>query len=781
MTVPAPDEAKSRAASTPRSSPYQGLVPFEEADAEWFFGRDNSREVVLDSLRAYRVSILYGESGVGKSSLLQASVLIWLRQEARAGPVGGATPELLAVAFSDWSVEDPLAALKHAVSEAAREYLPAGAADAPAGGLADELGWWAEQLGCEIFVILDQLEELFLYHGSDAGGRALEDDLVAAFRRRAGAANFLLSIREDALAKLDRLQRRLPDLLDNLVRIDHLDDDAAREAIERPLEHWNSVTNSDVTIEPALVEQILVQVQAGKMLVPSVGGAGHVTATGAKRRIETPYLQLVLARIWHEERAAGSNVLRLETVERLGGAERIVRTHLDDVLDRFSWRDRKVAAVALRYLVTPSGTKIALQSEDLAAYTGVPADRLGRVLALLAGEARILRSVSDGAYEIYHDVLAAAVLDWRRRYEQRRSNGVVARTVLLAIAAVIVAITAAMYEGRVLGGLEDATVDARFSIRGNERPPDNIVIVGIDNATFAHLRMQWPFRRAVHGRLIHWIAADGAKAIAFDVQFSQASPNGEGDDVALLNAIDNARGRTVFSTSENLPNGNVAFLGSAQGTKLLLLDGSRPGQGRLPSDGAGMIRQVPYSEDGLKTLSVATVEVATNHDVPSRQFGGTSATIDYVGRRGTTPTIPYWKVFQRRFAPGTFRGKIVVVGATTPSLQDIHATPTDSAMPGVEIQANAINTIFRGVPLRRRPGVDIPLIVLLGVIVPMASLFLRPIVVAAVAVVFACGFVTGAQIAFNHDVLLAVAYPLLALILTTVAVLTWRGRTRRLT
>ena len=45
-----------------------------------------------------------------------------------------------------------------------------------------------------------------------------------------------------------------------------------------------------------------------------------------------------------------------------------------------------------------------------------------------------------------------------------------------------------------------------------------------------------------------------------------------------------------------------------------------------------------------------------------------------------------------------------MVGATAPSLQDLHPTPTDGLMPGAEIQANAIETVLRGLPASRRPG-----------------------------------------------------------------------------
>src|SRR5439155_3198918 len=124
-------------------------------------------------------------------------------------------------------------------------------------------------------------------------------------------------------------------------------------------------------------------------LVSGAGGAARVQRAGSEPRIEAPFLQLVLMRIWDEEHAVGSRLMRLETLERLGGAERIVRTHLDQVLDTFSRRERNIAAKAFRFLVTPSGTKIALQPNDLAAYAGVRPERLEPVLAALAGEPRI--------------------------------------------------------------------------------------------------------------------------------------------------------------------------------------------------------------------------------------------------------------------------------------------------------------------------------------------------------------------------------------------------------
>jgi adenylate cyclase len=115
-----------------------------------------------------------------------------------------------------------------------------------------------------------------------------------------------------------------------------------------------------------------------------------------------------------------------------------------------------------------------------------------------------------------------------------------------------------------------------------------------------------------------------------------------------------------------------------------------------------------------------------------------------------------------------FKGKIVVVGATASNLQDIHATPTDSLMPGPEIHANAIDTILRNFPLSSAPGwFNILLIVLLGGTVPLVTLRLGARAATGSALVFAAVFVVAVQLAFNSGTVVSFVYPLGALIISS--------------
>ena len=384
------------------TSPYKGLNAFDdsELDALLFFGREREREIVVANLIASRLTVLYGPSGVGKSSLLRASVARSLR-ELPEGP--------LVLVFSRWS-EDPAAALAEAIGHVGGD---------GAGGTALEALERA-QADRDVYLVLDQAEEYFLYHADDRGAGSFAETLPAVLTSPY-RINVLISLREDSLAKLDRFTGRIPGLFANTLRLDRLDRQAARAAVTRPVERFAELTGESVAVHDVLVERVLDEVGTGR-IETALGGLGAVEGGGDEARIEAPYLQLVMQRIWDEERAEGSDTLRAETLERLGGAQHIVEEHLEGALEELEPEQKDIAARFFNHLVTPSGTKIAHEVADLADFGRVPLDELQPVLDTLA-DRRILRSLEEGGdvrYEIFHDVLAQPVLAWRTRHRTER-------------------------------------------------------------------------------------------------------------------------------------------------------------------------------------------------------------------------------------------------------------------------------------------------------------------------------------------------------------------------
>jgi WD40 repeat protein len=200
---------------------------------------------------------------------------------------------------------------------------------------------------------------------------------------------------------------------------------AGEAAIVGPVRRYNALIDSDevVDVEPSLVADVLDEVTAGRVEL-SVAGRGVAAGGTDEGRIEAPYLQLVLARLWEVESERGSRTLRQATLRELGGAERIVEDHLERAMAALSPREKGAAAAMYNFLVTPSGTKIAHGVHDLAGYASVDESEAFQVLRRLSDE-RIVRASSENGpattrYEIFHDVLADAVLGWRARFEADR-------------------------------------------------------------------------------------------------------------------------------------------------------------------------------------------------------------------------------------------------------------------------------------------------------------------------------------------------------------------------
>jgi WD40 repeat protein len=412
------------------SGPYKGLTYFTEADAAFFFGREAERDLIIADLKASSLSLVYGQSGVGKSSLLRAGVAAAAREEARSDFARFGNAEFVPVVFANWR-DDPLEGLARAIGAAAEEFaVPGEGPPVAAGSLVEVIEAAAKRTQASILVVLDQFEEYFLYHRSDRGPQAFSEQFAEAVNKAGLPAGFLVAMRDDALAQLDVFRGRIPKLFSSYRRVHPLSKKAAKQAIVRPIEEYNRLvgTGEQISVEDELVTAVVSQVASGQVKLDSVG-AGALDGAG-QDAVEAPYLQLVMSRLWQEETDQGSRTLRLSTLEALGGAQKIVRGHLDATLGALAEGDQEVAADVFHHLVTPSGTKIAHAVADLVDYTGWPEEKVATVLERLGeGGTRIVRPVQPPAgqegpprYEIFHDVLAPAVLDWRGRHEKEAAQ-----------------------------------------------------------------------------------------------------------------------------------------------------------------------------------------------------------------------------------------------------------------------------------------------------------------------------------------------------------------------
>ena len=411
------------------TSPFVGLTSYAQENAPFFFGRDAEQRVLISNLRASRLTLLYAQSGAGKSSVLRAGAAAKLAELARRSVEQRGFARYIPVVFSSWR-DEPTGELIAEIEKAIAPFLPE---PSPPGRTLERLDEVIEAAsnaaGATLLVVLDQFEEYFLYRPREAHDGRFADELAACINRAGLHANFLISIREDAYSGLgDLFQGRIRNVYSNYLHLEHLTRESAREAIEKPITSFNELhpTEVPVEIESGLVDVILGQLGPDQF-APDQGGIGRLTGrNGSDLRggeIAASYLQLVMKRLWETEVTRGSRTLHRATLEELGGAQTIVRTHVDRALDDLPEEAREAAVDIFHHLVTPSGTKIALAASDLAEYTGRPAAESSTLLERLASsDTRILRPVppppgQEGGtrYEISHDLLAPAILDWGGR------------------------------------------------------------------------------------------------------------------------------------------------------------------------------------------------------------------------------------------------------------------------------------------------------------------------------------------------------------------------------
>jgi CHASE2 domain-containing sensor protein len=350
----------------------------------------------------------------------------------------------------------------------------------------------------------------------------------------------------------------------------------------------------------------------------------------------------------------------------------------------------------------------------------------------------------------------------RRLLDAGRAHGphVVAVLVTGMIAAAVGVVAQLTH---LLPGVQSDTVALRFQARQADRP-DDVVVVGIDDVTFSDLRQQWPFPRHLHAQAIDRLKAAGTRTIAYDIQFTE--PTKQREDLALYDAVRRA-GNVVLATTETDARGHTNVLG---GDANLRAAHAVAAASNLPTSAGGVFERFPYRSVGIDTLAVATAKRSGGPKLKPSDFEPGGAWIDYRGGPGTIRTVSFSDLIRGRVDPRVFRGKIVVVGAAAPALQDVHATPSsgDDVMSGPEIQANAIWTAMHDLPLRSAPlWLGLLAIVALALAPALAGLRARPLAVALVAPMVGVFWLATAQLAFGAGLVLPVVWPLAALLMGT--------------
>ena len=407
--------------------PYIGLKPFTEQEKDRFFGRAHETSILLDKIRANRLTLLLAASGVGKSSLLQAGIMPAFRADGHA--------EL--IYHNAWAAE-PGAALRQSILNhyANRPGLSSFGGDFTQLSLKDTL------LACTLFgsgqqiLLLDQFEEFFNYQRFQKGFKAFVEELSAAVLDRSLPACFVFSMREDFALELNAFKPFLPGVFDSYFRLEKLTRDQARLAIEQPLQQigWSFAPKQDS--KEGLLEQVLDDL-AKREQERQFGVQELLALQELPLLVEPPHLQIVCRELWDNHRDEAVKQITHAAYHKAGRAEGILETYFLRKIGQFNKKEQVLASAAFDHLVGQRATKVAHPLGRLAELTRADANALKLVLDKLQ-DCAVLRRQKRGEefwYELYHDIFSESIDKWNREFKhQQRVKRLTVRTAAVLLA-----------------------------------------------------------------------------------------------------------------------------------------------------------------------------------------------------------------------------------------------------------------------------------------------------------------------------------------------------------
>jgi len=367
--------------------PYKGLYFFDEADAEFFFGREDLTKVLVKRITAelnpdQRFLAVIGASGSGKSSVVRAGLVPALRwrKQSSEWPIFVMTP-----------TAHPLEALESSLRGddmhlgAGKKHIP----DTPAhpGFLALSLERIKDTTGAQhgLFVV-DQFEELFTLCRNEAEQAAFVENLMTAAFRPGGIAIVMIVMRADFYAHCARFELLRQALARHQEYIGPMTGAQLRHAIEEPAKrnHWE--------IEPGLVKLLLHDVGAEMSSAPEPGAL--------------PLLSHALLETWRHRRG---RTLTLSGYSASGGVRGAIAETAEAVFyDKLDLQQRSIARQIFVRLTELSGDVSTADTRRRASFdelVSTPEDRdsVHEVLMTLA-DARLVTTDQNSA-EVAHEAL----------------------------------------------------------------------------------------------------------------------------------------------------------------------------------------------------------------------------------------------------------------------------------------------------------------------------------------------------------------------------------------
>lgn len=384
-------------------------------------------------------------------------------------------------------------------------------------------------------------------------------------------------------------------------------------------------------------------------------------------------------------------------------------------------------------------------------------------------------------------------------------------TVIVLIALTVFLVSLLLLQIPALRNLELSTVDWRFSWRGPLTVDDSpIAIVTIDDESFDILPERWPWPRSYYAHAIENLSKAGATVVGLDLILDIPDSHGPENDQALADAIRQA-GNVVLTGKLEQSSRLKSYYYQVKPIPLFLEAADNSwGLGSIQVDGDGFYRRYIVAQQYQNTyLPSFGLEVL-------RQFKGLEEPVTFTGKRfhlgnlqiplyedatflinfaGPAATFPYYTFnsviddslfdlgeedldfFDELLADGVFKDKIVLIGSTVAELHDNFPTPfldygnEPREMPGVEIHANAINTMLSNLYLKKLNYIISMILVLLLILFIQVMSLRFSTILSILITILVLVLTNGASFLLfkNAALVLPMVFPTIAVFLSFVA------------
>lgn len=385
-----------------RSNPYRGPFSFTSNDEDRFFGRAKETEELIKLIRNCQLTTLFGSSGTGKTSLIQAKLLPQLRREYFH-------PVYIRINFES---ADPLTFTKHRIVEELRKWDPSLPGFQPKQTLINFAAHTAIYKGLvKPVLFFDQFEELFtlgpknnpakisnfLLQLSDLIELRLSDNLKNSSNVY-NISNFkvVFSLRQDWIAYLEDYSYIIPSVLENRYRLKKFNTIQAQDAIYLPAQDFILKGTANVIIteigQPALSDDVSEDTASSNTSISNLA-------------IDPFVLSLYCYQLYEKAVELGENFITIDLI-KTNPSNKLIRNYYEEKIAGH----HKLKTLIEDKLLNESGKRVMLPIEELVEGNSQLFTQFKEV-AIQTGLIRVIGEEPHWEVEIIHDQMAAQIFE----------------------------------------------------------------------------------------------------------------------------------------------------------------------------------------------------------------------------------------------------------------------------------------------------------------------------------------------------------------------------------